>query len=1106
MKLISAQPTSSRSTVQSEATQLALLVVGLLIGWTPAIPDVEGAIFTVTRIDSTGPGSFPVVLNQAIAAPGDSTIEFAVSGTITLIAPLPLITKNLTINGRDGVVLSGASTLPLLTFAQGTTNTLSKLVLTGGFRPSGNGSAISNAGALFVDSCTFTNNNAPNGSGGAIHSTGPLAVVNSSLTKCSAMTGGAIACYSDLMVSSSGFHQNQASAGSGGAVYSEGAALTSLSSSTFSENQASQDGGGVCFKSGRIRLVGCPFVANQAGRDGGAVYLGTGSVEITDCSFVTNQGIGNGGAVFNSGSCTISSTPMANNTAANGGGLYNLGQTSLWGLTVSSNRASGGLGGGVFNSGDLIISDTTVRANSSAAPFLSSGGSAGLGGGIFSRNGNIAATNSTFSGNIASGSHGAAAIAGLPGTMGQPGNGGGATSLASTESAGFSKGGQVGRGGGYGNDPDGSQSFSGAPGQNGGFGGGGGGGGGGVGVFVHFTDGSEWWGGGAGGAGGHGGFGGGDGGLGEPGGPMNGRYYGNGGASGGGGGGAGLGGGVFLENGAMTLVNCTIAENRVAGGLGGQPNGQPGRGIGGGLFNYQASVRIVNTLVAENHADSSPDLYGAFLSAGFNLIGRNEGATGLSINDYQNVAANLGPLQDNGGPTFTHALLQGSLAVDGGTSDGAPVTDQRGIARPRARCDIGAFQLTTVITPTLTWAKTAEIVYGTPLGADQLNAATEVTGTFVYTPTAGTILPAGSNHVLTVVFTPKDLANYTAVSNQVSINVLKAPQTINFPQIPSQKIGGPPIVLTAAASTGFPVTFTLVSGPATLTGNLLSFGSASGLVTVRASQSGDANYNAAPSVDCTFVVGVLPLPMITEQPSSLTVNPGDRVTLNVSAANGPLAYQWRFEGVPLPNETNPSLVLARVKQAQAGQYHVIVSNPSGSVTSLVATVQVKITAGTPGIVTQPRSQRIRSGGSATLSVLTTGEAPLTYQWYEGPSSDTAHPIPGAINSVYTTTALSESTSFWVSVGNALGTVDSDTASVSVFPPEAALLELRMTSGLPGLIIEGVVGTNYRIEYRSDSAGGNWTRLLDLALPSTPFVFVDAGATGRPARFYRVLVP
>ncbi len=58
-----------------------------------------------------------------------------------------------------------------------------------------------------------------------------------------------------------------------------------------------------------------------------------------------------------------------------------------------------------------------------------------------------------------------------------------------------------------------------------------------------------------------------------------------------------------------------------------------------------------------------------------------------------------GPLQGNGGPTPTRALLPGSPAIHHGTNIGCPATDQRGITRPQAGiCDIGAYEFVFPIT------------------------------------------------------------------------------------------------------------------------------------------------------------------------------------------------------------------------------------------------------------------------------------------------------------------------------------------------------------------------------------------------------------------------
>lgn len=73
--------------------------------------------------------------------------------------------------------------------------------------------------------------------------------------------------------------------------------------------------------------------------------------------------------------------------------------------------------------------------------------------------------------------------------------------------------------------------------------------------------------------------------------------------------------------------------------------------------------------------------------------------------------------------------------------------------------------------PTITWANPSNITIGTALSATQLNATTNVAGTFVYTPAIGTVLSEGVNQDLKVDFTPSDAANYNTATKTVKINV-----------------------------------------------------------------------------------------------------------------------------------------------------------------------------------------------------------------------------------------------------------------------------------------------------------------------------------------------
>jgi Zn-dependent metalloprotease/fibronectin type 3 domain-containing protein len=83
------------------------------------------------------------------------------------------------------------------------------------------------------------------------------------------------------------------------------------------------------------------------------------------------------------------------------------------------------------------------------------------------------------------------------------------------------------------------------------------------------------------------------------------------------------------------------------------------------------------------------------------------------------------------------------------------------------------------------------------------------------------------------------------------------------------------------------------------------------------------------------------------------------------------------------------------------------------------------------ISVQPVDRSIQSGQTASLAVTATGTGPVTYQWYQGTSGSTGSPIAGATAAVYTTSALTATTSYWVRVSNGCGTEDSHTVTVTV---------------------------------------------------------------------------
>jgi len=103
-----------------------------------------------------------------------------------------------------------------------------------------------------------------------------------------------------------------------------------------------------------------------------------------------------------------------------------------------------------------------------------------------------------------------------------------------------------------------------------------------------------------------------------------------------------------------------------------------------------------------------------------------------------------------------------------------------------------------------------------------------------------------------------------------TLTVTKAEQTIAFGPLADKSYGAPPFAVNATASSGLAVTFTLVSGPATLSGNTVTVNDF-GTVTLRASQAGNANYNAALDVDQSFTVNSKGTPVLTwTNPAGIT--------------------------------------------------------------------------------------------------------------------------------------------------------------------------------------------------------------------------------------------
>jgi hypothetical protein len=410
--------------------------------------------------------------------------------------------------------------------------------------------------------------------------------------------------------------------------------------------------------------------------DGGGI-VNAGTLTLTDCLLSGNSAGGFaeafGGGIYNLGTLTVSNCTISGNTAfaggayiyenGYGGGIYNEGTLTVSDCTITGNSANGhddspgyagaGFGGGIDNAGTLTLSNSTVAGNHASGD-LGGGayGDGAYGGGIFNGisygfRGDLIVNYSTISGNTA-----------LASSYDRvSGNGGGIFNqgtLTVTISNSTLSGNSAGSAGG-GIDNAGTLTVSDST------------------LAGNSASGSS-----------HG---------------LN--CYGGG-----------------IENdffGTLTVSNSTLSGNSASGGFSNTGGGIDNAGtltvsnsilsgnyagFGGGIDNFftgGGSLQAHNTIIAGNTAPyAGPDVYGNLGSQGHNLIGNPQDVTGLVPSDLRNVDPLLGPLQDNGGPTPTMALLSGSPAIDAGDNTNAPLWDQRGAPFRRivhGTIDIGAFEV-----------------------------------------------------------------------------------------------------------------------------------------------------------------------------------------------------------------------------------------------------------------------------------------------------------------------------------------------------------------------------------------------------------------------------
>ena len=174
-------------------------------------------------------------------------------------------------------------------------------------------------------------------------------------------------------------------------------------------------------------------------------------------------------------------------------------------------------------------------------------------------------------------------------------------------------------------------------------------------------------------------------------------------------------------------------------------------------------------------------------------------------------------------------------------------------------------------------------------------------------------------------------------------------------------------------------------------------------------------------------------PAISTQPAAQTIAEGQTATFSVTATGTAPGYQWKKNGTDIPGATSSTYTTSAASNDEIGKdwaYSVVISNSAGSVTSSNAVLTVTV-AEEPTITTQPASQTVAVGQTASFSVVATGSEPLAYQWKKNGIN-----IQGATSSSYTTPAAGlgdNAAMFTVVVTNIAGRDPSTQATLTVSP-------------------------------------------------------------------------
>jgi len=424
--------------------------------------------------------------------------------------------------------------------------------------------------------------------------------------------------------------------------------------------------------------------------------------------------------------------------------------------------------------------------------------------------------------------------------------------------------------------------------------------------------------------------------------------------------------------------------------------------------------------------------------------------------------------------------------------------------------------------PVITWSNPADLVYGTPLGANQLDATANVQGSFIYSPPAGVVLTAGNAQTLSVIFTPVDTTNYNVAAMTVMVNILAAPITITANN--NSKVFGAIIPALTASYSGFVNGDTAASlGTAVILSTTALASSSVGAYTITASGAVGTNYSI------TDFNGVLTISQsLTSGVVGSSVNPslpGTNVTFTMTlSAVAPGAgtpsgtVNFRIDGSVAASGALSGGVAEFTTNSLALGSHTVAAEYAGDLNFVGATnalgqnqlIDTPPVAGDITIVRYPTE-----GAKVLLTTLLASDSnPDGGTLNIVVSSNSAN---GATISesggwvFYTpTVGFTNADSFTYTVTDTNGVSSVGTVTVAIEPNTGVSQTLSITNLGNGTILiagNGIPAYTYRLQYSLTLVTPSWQDIIggSLTADSTgQFGYTDT--PGGQTRFYRTVYP